>query len=216
MKAWNRVRKFTKSKILFIAILIIVSLSSLGGIFLLLGRETPPEAWSQAEMSISDDYIVKEHLDGVVIENKKVGLSFKVPKDWKVERPSTGVLKSIRINNPGAVEKSPAIMADGCRIIPVVLYLNTNTQAIKREVEISIWNSYLSEIKEKKVNGKDGLIYIAESSDLSFFRSEILIPVKATIFSRGKVYSLALDAALKNKDKCVQEFEKILDTLVID
>ena len=48
-------------------------------------RETPIEKWDAAKVSPEEDYITKETPEGKIVENKKMELIYKIPKDWILE-----------------------------------------------------------------------------------------------------------------------------------
>lgn len=179
--------------------------------------ETPPEKWAEAEYSKPEDYVVIETPEGTVVENKKAGLSFKVPEGWKVEKPPGEVRDFIRLYSPGAREKSVLILESECRIVPDVQYITASIKTIENALLRDMWAPYLVSTKIIEISNREALRYVAESSELSFYRMAILVPIKNVFpLKNNKVYSFVLDSALQDKEWCLQEFEKFLETVSIE
>jgi len=65
-------------KIIFSLIVVLILLVAAGGFFWW---------WQGREIKGSpEDYVIVERLDGTFVENRKAGLTVKVPDNWKVER----------------------------------------------------------------------------------------------------------------------------------
>ena len=173
--------------------------------------ETPPEKWDEAKYSKPEDYEIIETPEGTFVENKKAGLSFKVPEGWRVEKKNK---KQIFLFSSGAIEKNLYIMETGCRIFPVVLYnINTSIETLREELNKSMWRPHLVTIEVINIDGHKALKYTAESSE--FYRIGVSVPIQNFIFTKSRVYSFGLDSAPKDKEKCIQEFEQFLNTISI-
>lgn len=67
-----------------ILIIIVILLLILGGVFWWLERGKLMGERNIIEFEPPQNYIIKETSEGKIVENKKAGLSFKVPDDWKI------------------------------------------------------------------------------------------------------------------------------------
>ncbi len=156
-------------------------------------------------------YIIKDTPEGKIVENKHAGLSFKVPNNWKIKKPPTGILDVIRLYSPNSEEKNGIIMKTGCRIIPEISYVNTDISTIKKELSHnSIWSKYIVKTTNIKIKDYQGLKYVAESSELKFHHIGIILPAK------DKVYSFSIDSNLEERTICSQLFDKFLKTVLIE
>lgn len=202
----------------FLPIVILVLLLVVGGVFWWRQtQETPPEEWEKAEYSKSEDYVVKETAEGKIVENKKAGLSFRIPEGWRVEKPPPGVRDFIRLYSSKAEEKNILIIEKGCRIVPDVQYITASIDTIREELAKDIWKPYLISTEIIKIDTQESLKYIAESPELKFYRVGVGIPVRSIFpFKKNKVYSFVLDSAFQDKEKCLEIFNEFLKTISIE
>ena len=200
---------------IIIAIAVVLFLAIGGGVFYYWQYyETPPEEWDIAEYSKLEDYLIKDTLEGQIIENKKAGISFKVPEGWIVKESTFGETY-ISLHSPDAIEKGVMSMETGCKIAVEVIYKKTSIDTIKKELKKSIWDPYLISNKNIKVGNKEALKNIVEESgSLNFYRVSVYVPTKS-LFNKNKVYLLGFISGLEDKEGCSQEFEKFLERVSI-
>ena len=171
--------------------------------------------WQNREIKGSpDDYVIKETLEGTFIENKKAGLTVKTPEGWKVKKielfegsvvfylPETeGEWRNNMISPP---------FTKGCGIETSVIYKEMNLEEIRKEVKSIHWGLKIKseEFKEITVNNYQAL--------KNSFDSETLKSAMAVYIPVGnKLYDFDLYWAFDNKEICVQEFDKFLETILI-
>ncbi len=176
-------------------------------------RETPSQDWNTAGSSPPEDYIVKETPEGKIVENKKAGLIFRIPEGWELRKPEFG--NFISLYSPDAVEKKTVLMEKGCKITIEIKYINVKINSIKENLEKNIWSS-ISQNKYDivKIDNRESLKYITEDKELNLYHSEFYIPF-CNLLSKNKLHSFGLTTNLEDKEKCSQEFNKFLETVLI-
>ncbi|MDO8435788.1 MAG: hypothetical protein Q7S82_00155 [bacterium] len=196
--------KILNKKAVFIFAIILIL--GAGGFFL----------WQEREIKGSpDDYIIKEITDGKIVENKKAGLSVKVPEGWEVEKieAEEGSVAFYFPNTEGEQRNeivSPPLK-NGCIIEISVVYKKMNFEEIEKEVRAIHWGLRIKseEFEEVTVNNRSALKNTFDSGVLG---SAIIVYIP----SRNKLYDFDLYWALDEKEKCIQEFDKFLETASID
>ena len=190
-------------KIIFLIIAILVF--GAGGFFWWQGREIKGNP---------EDYVIKETKEGKIIENKKAGLIVKVPEGW-IEKKIEFLEGSIAIYTPNIEGKMEDEMIKpplkkGCLIETSVIYREMNFDEIKKEVkELHAGLGIKSEeFEEVKINNRQALKNIFESKFLGP-ALVIYIPTK------DKLFDFDLYWAPEEKENCVQEFDKFLETVSI-
>jgi len=190
-------------KIIFLIIAILVF--GAGGFFWWQGREIKGNP---------EDYVIKETKEGKIIENKKAGLIVKVPEGW-IEKKIEFLEGSIAIYTPNIEGKMEDEMIKpplkkGCLIETSVIYREMNFDEIKKEVkELHAGLGIKSEeFEEVKINNRQALKNIFESKFLGP-ALVIYIPTK------DKLFDFDLYWAPEEKENCVQEFDKFLETISI-
>jgi len=162
-----------------------------------------------------DDYVIKETEEGKIVENKKAGLSIKIPEGWtteKIEAFEGSVLictPEITGRKNGELVSPP--LTKGCGIEISVIYKKMNFNEIKEEIKAIHWglNIKSEEFEEITINNRSALKNI--------FDSEFLGPATAVyIPTENKLYDFDLYWAPDEKERCVQEFDKFLETISID
>jgi len=202
-------------KIIILIIVIFVFLLILGGAFLwqernkLMGeniiRFEPPE-----------NYAIKETLEGKIVEDKKAGLSFKIPTDWRVMvseyKKGEGI---VEIFSPGAdFYPNTGIIKKGCGIAVSTEY--------KSKEEIGMIVDLIKSIKENRINsGAQPNKTVIEVDSFSALKSlifnkpemgqgfKIEVPVAE---DRAYVFNTFVPP---EEEKCPSEFDKFLATVSI-
>jgi len=208
------IAKFAKSK--YFVPGIVIGLVVFGWLVLLIAKLGPfgeekeefvsqPTTWSQKE-----DYVIKETPEGKFVINEKAGLSFKVPEGWRVELPeeTAGVYfleKNTRLEQ--------GIFVGGCAIVLAVDFRGTlveNTRGIisylekHPEEEESDMFIDIIEVARHKALKKIG------QADFRFGKSiNIEIPLGE------KLCHITTRPLLEEEERCLQEFDKFLETVSI-
>jgi len=190
-----------KKKLVILAIIILVLG---GGLFYF---------WQNREIKGSpEDYVIIETEEGKFVENKKAGLTVKVPEGWEVEK--------IKFSEGSIVFYTPDVderwlnelipLEKGCGIEMAVVYKKMNFEEIEREIKrihagLGIRSEELEEIT---INNRQAL--------KNTFDSIVLGPGITTYFTqKNKLYSFGFCWGPDEKEKCVQEFDKFLGTVSI-
>jgi len=204
-------KKIVISKVIIIVVLIMAA----SGFFCWREiKETPPEDWLLAESSSPEDYIIKEAPEGNFVENKKAGLSFKIPEGWRIEKP---LYLGVRLYSPDGVEWRTAFMQSGCRIIPNVTEITTSIETLEKELRKNnfLLSPSLDTYEIIKVANRKALKNVVEEKEkLNTYQVRIYIPTK-DLFSENKLYSLELTTTPNDAGQCIQEFDKFLETILI-
>ena len=184
---------------LFILLLII------GGVF----------CWQKREIKGNpEDYVIKETEEGVFVENKRAGLVVKAPEGWKVEKIEffEGSIAFYMPETEGRTEDDmiKAPLEKGCAIGSAVTYKKMNFDKLKEEVKEmhAGLGILLEEFEIITINNQQVL--------KNTFDSKFIGPSIGIYFlSKGKTYSFALYWASDEKEQCIQEFDKFLETISI-
>jgi len=197
--------KILNKKVIFI--LVIVLLLVAGGVF-----------WWQRDKEIKGspaDYVIKETPEGKIVENKRAGLTIKVPEEWEVKKieAEEGSVAFYFPNTKGEQRNeiiSPPLK-NGCIIETSVVYKEMNFEEIKKEVRAIHWGLRIQseEFEEVTVNNHQALKNTFDSGVLG---SAIVVYIS----SRNKLYDFDLYWVPEEKEKCVQAFDKFLETISID
>ena len=192
-----------KKKIVISIVVILILVG--GGFFWWQGREIKGSP---------EDYVIKEIEEGKFVENKKAGLKIKVPEGW-IEKKIEFLEGSVAIYTPNIEGKMEDEMIKpplkkGCLIETSVIYREMNFDEIKKEVkELHAGLGIKSEeFEEVKINNRQALKNIFESKFLGP-ALVIYIPTK------DKLFDFDLYWAPEEKENCVQEFDKFLETVSI-
>jgi len=171
--------------------------------------------WQGREIKGSpEDYVIKETAEGKFVENKRAGLTVKVPEGWeakKVEFLEEGSIV-IQSSDIEGEDRGNGIVGPplkrGCGIETVVTYKKLSLEEIKKDVEEVHWMlvSTFSVFEEIVVNTKKALKNTWESKSKGPMIA-IYIPID------NKVYTFTLVWAYEEKEKCIQDFNKFLETV---
>lgn len=193
------------SKKIIIPIIIILFLIA-GGIFWWQGKETKES---------SEDYIIKETEEGVIVENKKAGLTVKTPEGWRAEKMDVeeGVMVFFPLETEIEMREEKIVLPikKGCLIRTAILYREGNFEQIKRETRrdhLLIGGVKYDEFEEIMINN---FYSIKNTFEFEKFGpgASIYIPIK------NKVYGFHLVWGPEDKERCSSEFNKFLETVSI-
>ena len=196
-----------KKKIL-IPIFVVLFLAVVGGGFFWW--------WQRREIKGSpQDYAIKETSEGTIVENKKAGLTVKVPEGWEAEKielfkEGSVVIQTSDIEGEEAKGVVSPPLARGCGIEITITYKALNFEEIKEEAkEIHRMLVPISEeFEEVIINNKKALKNTWESKANG--------PMIAIYIPAGnKVYTFILAWVPNDKNRCIQEFENFLETVSI-
>lgn len=168
-------------------------------------RLTPPNKWDIAKISKPADFAVTETAEQKIIENKSAGLTFTVPKDWI----ASSTEYYFKLFSADAKEKNEIFMDNGCRIMIEITEINTNLDILAENMKNGIWGKYIIQQDRIRVDNKNALFSVVESEKIKSYHSEIAIPYQK------KIYYIAMDANIKDKSLCSQNFQDILDSVKI-
>ena len=171
--------------------------------------------WQNREIKgSSEDYIIKETEEGKIVENKKAGLTVKVPEGWEVEKMETkeGSILTYTSDIEGKEwnEMVAPPLTKGCGIEISVVYKKMNFEEIKEEVKTIHWGLQIKseEFEEITINN-----YLSLKNT---FDSEILGPAMVIYIPKGnKLYDFDLYFAPNEKERCLQEFNQFLENISI-
>lgn len=201
-----------KRKKVIIFLIIILLLITAGGVFCW---------WQKREIKGSpEDYVIKETAEGRIVENKKAGLTVKVPEGWEAKKMDVEEGLAIFYSSETEIEwregKIVFPIKKGCLIRTTVVYKEGDFEDIKRETKFDhllIGKVNYDEFEKITINNYRGLKNSFELVPWGAEKLEsgisIYIPLK------DKVYGLHLTWAFDEEEKCIQEFESFLETIQI-
>jgi len=219
MKISNGVTQKIK---IIIPVIIVLLLFIIGGVFYWWQwkRELPQEKIIQKRIPVdSAEYEIKDTPEGKIVENKKEGLTVKVPNGWmgkKYEDGSVGLFSpEIEFDQYGGFLKSvreKGACAAGFEILKyekVDPEITTYAEDLRNLIEKVQQNPVEEETIKSEVvtvSNKLGLktIYLREGKEKYV---SVEIPVNHTVYS--------FNSGLIFSEKCLQEFNKILETVLI-
>ncbi len=173
--------------------------------------------WQGREIKGSpEDYVIKETPEGKFVENRKAGLSVKIPDDWKginiedIEEGSfiiqTSDVEGKKINN---VIMPP--LTQGCGIEIRINYKKLTFE----EIEQSAKEIYLrlgaidQKFERTRVDDKEALKNIVNTQYAGPMIG-IYVPVS------DRIYIFTLIWGAEEKERCGLEFDKFLETISIN
>jgi hypothetical protein len=189
---------------------VLILILGIGGFFLWKNnQETPPEKWMEAKMSPIEDFIIKEAPEGKIVENKKAGISFKIPTDWIVkEDPSSFYSPDTKFD-----EKRSDVLQQGCKINIDISYIKTNIDTLEkfRKENISQLSSVIKneEFKKIEIKGHPALIYGFDVETLKTSFGWIDMPLK------NRLYAVLLTSPIQEEERCQAELNKFSESISI-
>lgn len=202
--------KIGKKKVVILVVIILILIG--GGFFWWQeNRETPIEKWEAAKVSPAEDYIItKETPEGKIVENKKMGLIYKIPKDWILENGNPTRFYSPDTEFRG---NTSVILEKGCKVYVYVSYIKTNLDTLKKFInaDFSRLSSgiKLDRFSTIKVSNYSALRheYHVEKFGMSY--------ISVDFPSKGKLYKILLSNSIGEKERCEAEFNNFLETVSI-
>jgi len=198
-----------KKKFIILIVIVLILVAG-GGFFWWQNRETPIEKWEAAEVSPEEDYIIKETPEGKVVENKKMGLSYEIPKDWILENGNP-----TRFYSPDTKFKgdTSVILEKGCKVYIYASYIKTNLDTLKKFIDAEFSKSSLitklDESSTMKVSNYSALRHKYHLD--KFGMSSILVDFP----SKDRLYRILLSNPIGENEHCEAEFNKFLETVSI-
>lgn len=173
-------------------------------------RETPIEEWEAAKVSSEEDYITKETPEGNIVENKKMGLIYEIPKDWILENGDPSIFYS---PDTKFKEKSSVFLEKGCKIDVYASYIKTNLDTLKKFIDVEFSKSSLiTKLDESSIMKVSNYSALRHKYHLDKFGiSSILVDFP----SKDKLYRILLSSPIEEKKHCEEEFNKFLETVSI-
>jgi len=171
--------------------------------------------WQGREIKGSpEDYVIKETEEGKFVENKKAGLTVKVPEGWEV--------KKVEIEEGAADFYSPNIelefregkillpLKKGCIIHVSLAYKKMDFSQIEFETR------YTHSLLGKKSEAFEEIIINNHPALKNTFDTQkIGEGIGVNIPYRHKVYAFYLYWGPEEKENCAQEFDEFLETVSI-
>ena len=184
-------------------------------------EKLPKEKITQKRIPIdSTEYEIKDTPEGKIVENKKEGLTVKVPEGWivkKYEDGSVGLFSpEIEFDQYGGFLKSVREKGACAAGFEILKYekLNPEIPTYAEHLKISIEEMQRNPVEEDTIksevitlSNKLGLktIHFREGKE-KYIRVEIPVNNKVYSFNSGLIFS----------EKCFEEFNKILETVSIN
>jgi len=191
-----------KQKLIILAIIILVLVG--GGLFY----------WQNREIKGNPaDYVIKETGAGVFMENKKAGLTVRVPDGWEVKKinllEGSMVFYTPDIEERWLNEMIP--LEKGCGIEMAVVYKKMNFEDIKKEIE-EMHQGLGKKFDKFELTTIDNRPVLKNTFD-----SIISGPsVNVCFTQKNKIYSFGISWGPEEKEECIQEFDGFLETVSID
>ena len=190
-------------KIIFSLIIIILLLIA-GGVF----------CWQNREIKGSpEDYVVKETPEGKIVENKKAGLTVKVPEGWIEEKieieESSMIFYSPDAEGYRPNKKTPPLKT-GCVIEIGIMYKKINFEEIKTRSKISLDELIDRVIKDVGIE-RNELTSSRRGQKVSYARAVISYLAVNQLGRSASDVARKLAISGMGVGKCVQRGNKILD-----
>ena len=194
--------KNRNKKILMVLLCIGVVLAIDAGIF----------CWNNREIKGSpDDYVI----NGDIIENQRAGLKIQAPGGWDIEKiellEGSVAFYTKDVKGEWRNEMVNPPLEKGCAIGSGIVYEKIDFDGVKDKVEdIHFGLGMISEeFEEKEINNRKVL--------KNTFDSQGLGPgITVYFIENKKVYSFAVYWGPDDKQRCIKEFEEMLDRVEIE
>jgi len=161
-----------------------------------------------------EDYVIMETAEGIFVENKKAGLSVKVPEGWEVEKMEMqeGLIVFYSPNVEGEIRDDKVVppLREGCIIHVSVIYEGKDITQLKLEARynLALLGVKSAEFEEVMINNYEALKIIADTEKIG-------PGVGVDISHKDKTYSFLLIFTPEERGVCIQEFDKFLETISI-
>lgn len=171
--------------------------------------------WQGREIKGSpQDYIIKETEEGKFVENKRAGLTMKVPEDWIAEKIEVeeGLMIFYSPNIEGRLEGDRIVppLDKGCIIHTSLTYEEMDFVQLKQEARygLALLGVVSAELEEVTINDYHALKTTSETQKIGH-------SIGIDIPHKNKTYSFLLIFVPYDEETCVQEFDKFLETILI-
>lgn len=160
------------------------------------------------------DWIIKETAEGKIVENKRAGLTVKAPQGWETKKMEVEegaiLLSSLDAEIEWRDERIVLPVRKGCMMQSNVLYKKMNPEQIKDEARAShfLMGVKSEEFKEKSINNYRAI-------ENTFDIQTIGMSIGVYIPLENIIYSFYLNWGPNDKENCIQEFNKFLETVQI-
>ncbi len=192
-------------KKVIIPIIVILILAVAGGFFW----------WQNRKIKGSpNDYVIKETEQGTIVENKKAGLTVNVPEGWVAEKIENGegLMGFYSPNIEGELQngKIAPPLRKGCIIHIGILYEEMTLTQLKFEAKynLNLLDAKSEEFEEVTINNYQALKATADTQKIGSI-------IGVDVPCQNRAYSFSLLFAPYNKNNCIQEFDKFLETVLI-
>lgn len=173
--------------------------------------------WHGREITGSpEDYVILDRTDGTFVENKKAGLSVKVPEGWKAERVKREEGWVMLYSPETKIEwKEEGVvllpLEKGCIIDSEVLYKKMTLGEVELDIKYTLTALGLDfiEVEDTFVNSTPAL-------RTTFDTKKIGPGGIVNIPHNDKVYIFNLTFGVNEKEECTREFDNFLETVSIE
>jgi len=200
--------------LLIVGALLLILVGVAGFLFWQKLKPTPIEDFDTAKISPRTNFEVREEASRKVVENKKDGLKFSVPKDWVLKEDVLNETLDFMIYSPDAeVGERKLIIKKGCKVSALIAQIRTDIDKFelyskKKELKGSLNNKY-ERVYIGENKNYQGINNYFDLPEINMFVSVVDIPFGS------RLYEINLNAAMQDKERCVNEFEEILKTISI-
>lgn len=202
------------NKKIAIFIIVIILLLIAGGVFWWWEiKKEPIEEW-RSEYSPKEDYVVKEILERKIIKNEKMGLEAMIPEGWELDEKWEWFQDgNISLTSSG-FRVQPGDLFKGCLIeIGIADYGKYETLEPKMIKDfIEMCKAAPEQLKKDgyeylEIDGYEALKTVTTPETKKFVSIKVLVD--------NKVYKFGVLLYSEDKEKCSQEFDKFLETVLI-
>ncbi len=213
-----------KKKIIVSTIIIFVLLLIAGGVFWWQGnKDVTLKLLSKNTPIKTEDYKVIETSQGKFLENRERGLKIKVPSGWKVEKEGPFIGKVYLLGPEVKVDEIFVKNVGEKATCGMIIYIY-KSEKVNPEVEThaeSLKNE-ISYIRENPKGEKEG-----ESPRNEVIMVDNKSAIKRSYIQQGKVRLIDIEVPISEyvynfssdliiNQKCVNEFNKVLETVSIE
>ena len=173
------------------------------------------EKFEEAQ-KISENLIITETPDYKLAENKKIGVSLKLPKDWRESHYTNDRLSNVidlRSYDFGVTTTPAGNHFKGCSIFVEMSYNTTSIQSLLSEIdEIKTGKFKKENTTIIKIANREGFKTVAYY--ISDYGSEKDITVSIPLVDKSSQIDFKVIAPEENPS-CLEEFNKLLNSLTI-
>lgn len=151
------------------------------------------------------NYLFYQENDKIIIQNKKLDFSFKIPVSWSFEGFKDDFASGLNIISPDYKEDKNFILENGCKSTLTIYEENNEYQYMEDVVNYYKNNGITRDNAEiKEINGMFG--YVTGTREDSHYKS-IKIPLN------NKIYSIEGLFSDKSKDFCEESYNNLLNSV---